>query len=212
MTAPAPVADTGDLSTLLIARRSLRAFSPRPVEASVLQALLEAARWAASAYNEQPWRYLVTEARLPEDHARLTATLVPANRAWAEAAPVLVLAVAKRDLDATGGANRHAFHDLGQASAQMALQATALGLTVHQMAGFNIEAARTAFAVPEGHDPVTVIAIGYPGAPEQLPQPLREREVAPRQRKPLSQIAFSGTWGRPVFDDAAQDVVTPDAP
>ena len=186
------------LADLIHRRRSRRAFSSRPVEPQILKSLLEAARWAASASNEQPWRYIIADKGQPQAHARLAATLVPGNRLWAEAAPVLVLAVAKR-VSAGGSDNRHALHDLGQASAQMALQATAHGLIVHQMAGFDGDAARTAFQIPEAYDPVTVIAIGYPGSPEQLDTELRTRECATPQRKPLGDIAFAGDWDVPAF-------------
>jgi nitroreductase len=127
----------------------------------------------------------------------LAGVLVDSNRTWAEKAPVLILAFAHNQFAKNGNPNRYALHDVGQAVANLSLQATAVGLTVHQMAGFNADAARERFAVPADWQPVSVIALGYPGDPESLGEKLREREIAERQRKPLETFVFAGTWGRP---------------
>ena len=182
----------------LIRRRwSPRAFLDLPVEPDKLLSLFEAARWAASASNEQPWAFLVASQQDPKNYEGMLSVLVDFNRGWANKAPVLILALAHAKFDRDGKPNRHAFYDLGQAAANLSLQATALGLTTHQMAGFNAEAARERFAVPEGWEPVSVIALGYAGDPNSLAENLRQREIAPRHRKPLEKFVFSGAWGHP---------------
>jgi nitroreductase len=182
----------------LIRRRwSPRAYSEQPVEPDKLVTLFEAARWAASASNEQPWAFLVATRQDAKIYDDMLSVLVDFNRGWADKAPVLILALAHTQFEKDGKPNRHALYDLGQAAANLSLQATALGLTAHQMAGFNVEAARERFAVPEGWEPVSVIALGYPGDPDSLTEKLRQREIGQRQRKPLEQFVFSGAWGNP---------------
>ncbi len=190
-------AQTGfPIHDLLRRRWSPRAFSDRPVEPQKLRSLLEAARWAPSSYNEQPWAYLVATREDPEEHARMLSVLVEGNMAWAQRAPVLMLSLARLHFERNGKPNRHAFHDVGLATAQLVTQATALGLVVHQMAGFHAEKARELFGIPEDWEPVAAIALGYPGEPESLPESLRQREFAPRTRKPLEQFIFTGRWGQ----------------
>lgn len=193
---------------ILRERWSPRAFDRRrPVPREVLLSLLEAARWAPSANNEQPWSFVVGTREDPATFQRILACLNPRNQRWAAHAPVLLLTVTHRVAEASGRPNRHAYHDLGLAVAQLTLQAVAQGLAVHQMAGFNPEVAREAFGIPDGWDPVTVVAVGYPGSPEELPEDLRERELAPRRRKPLAAFVFTGRWGQPAafLPDAAGD-------
>lgn len=152
---------------------------------------------AASSFNEQPWSFIVTTRSEPEEFARLLKCLVEGNRLWARRAPVLLLAVAKLHFDLDDRPNRHAFHDVGQAVANLVIQATALGLSVHQMAGFDVAQAREEFSIPDSHEPVAVIAVGYRGDPDSLPDQLRERELAGRRRKALDTFVFSGSWGQP---------------
>lgn len=192
---PAP-ADAG-IHELILERWSPRAFSSAAVSAADLRSLMEAARWAPSSMNEQPWSFIVADLhRDPEAHARIVSTLVPLNAAWARHAPVLIAAAA-RLTRANGALNRHALYDTGQAVAQLALQATALGLAVHQMGGFDEKQARDLLGIPGDHEPVVVLAIGYPGDPNELSPELLRREVAPRQRRPASQFVYSGVWGSP---------------
>src|ERR1700689_2800733 len=110
---------------------------------------------------------------------------------------VLLLSVAKLTFESTGELNRHAFHDVGLATAALTVQATASGLVVHQMAGFDVEKARCEFSIPPDHEPVAVAAIGYPGSVESLPHKLQQKELAPRQRKPLADFVYERGWGRP---------------
>ena len=182
----------------LIQRRwSPRAFAARAVEPEKLRSLLEAARWAASCFNEQPWSFIVAAKDDEGDaYERLVGCLVEANALWAGRAPVLMISVARLAFKRNDKPNRHAFHDVGQAAAHLALQATALGLAVHQMAGFDVSKAREQFNIPEGFDPVAAIAVGYPGDPEDLPEDLRARELGPRARRPLEEFVFGGSWGQ----------------
>lgn len=179
---------------LIRLRWSPRAFSDRKVESSKLRSLLEAARWAPSSFNEQPWAFILATNHSPEEHNRLLSTLIPGNASWARRAPVLMLSVAKLNF-ANGAPNRHAMHDVGLATESLVIQATALGLSVHQMAGFDVGKAREAYQIPTGWEPVGAMAIGYAGDPSLLDEPLRARELAPRARKPLGQFVFSGRWG-----------------
>jgi nitroreductase len=187
------------LHELIAQRWSPRSFEDRAIGPDLLRRLLEAARWAPSSFNEQPWAYLVApRAQDPAGFERLAACLTPGNSAWAGAAPVLALSVAQRDFRRNGKPNRHAFHDVGLATENLVLQAQALGLAVHQMAGFDVAKARETLGIPETHDPVAMIALGYPGSPDRLSPELRERERKPRERKPLAEVAFAAGWGEPL--------------
>lgn len=181
----------------LVRRRwSRRSFSERPINEATLQTLFEAARWAPSSYNEQPWRFVLTRKGSGAfDH--LAACLTGNNARWAPDAPVLILSVAKLDVAQTGMPNRHAFHDVGLAVGNLTLQASALDLFVHQMAGFDVDKAREAFSIPQGYEPVAVLAIGYAGDQNALPDDLRDRELRPRVRKPLRDFVFANRWGNP---------------
>ncbi len=181
---------------LLRGRWSPRAFSDRPVEPENLCHLLEAARWAASSYNEQPWSFVLATKGNQNEYDRLLSCLVEGNIQWAQHAPVLMLSVAKLYFDRNKKENRHAFHDVGQAVASLTVQGIALGLFVHQMAGFHVEKARELFHIPQGFEPVAAMALGYPGDPESLPQGLRQAELAPRLRRPLGEFVFAGSWGQ----------------
>ncbi len=193
-----PGATRVSILDLLARRRSPYAFSPQPVEPEELRQLFEAARSAPSSYNQQPWSFVVVTQKEPEGFKRMLSVLVEANQQWAQRAPVLALAVARLNFANDGRPNRHALYDLGQAVAQLTVQATALGLAVHQMGGFNVEQARLSFRLPTGHEPVAVIAIGYSGDPKALPEALRRREMAPRARRPLGEFVFNTTWGEPL--------------
>lgn len=179
-------------------RWSPRAFADREVAAADLRLLLDAARWAASSYNEQPWRFLVATKSNPAAFQKILSTLIEFNQAWAKWAPVLMLTVAKKTFSHNGHPNLHAAHDVGLAMGNLITQATALDLYVHQMAGFDLEKARTLFQIPDDFEPVAAAAIGYLGRIEDLPAQYREREVARRQRKELNQIVFFDQWEHPL--------------
>ena len=178
-------------------RWSPRALAHRPVEPTKLQSLLEAARWAPSCFNEQPWSFIVATKDDAEGFARMLGCLVEKNQSWAKNAPVLMISVAAKNFAHSGKPNRHHFHDVGLAVSDMITQATSLDLFAHQMAGFSPEKARETYNIPETHDPVAAIAIGYLGDPNTLPDDLRERELKQSTRKPLSDFVFTGKWGEP---------------
>jgi nitroreductase len=176
-------------------RWSARSFAEREVSPEALHKVFEAARWAASGGNGQPWKFVVG-LKGSETHEKIAETLVGFNKAWAPKAPVLILGTALA-VNAKGAANPYALYDLGAASAYLTLQAAALGLTTHQMAGYDQEAARQALGIPEEFALGTVIALGYQGEPGELGDAtLIEREITARTRKPLDEIVFS-EWGKP---------------
>lgn len=188
--APTPPA----VHDLVRRRHSPRAFADRDVEPADLETLFQAARWAPSCFNEQPWSFVVASRRDRESFERIAGCLVESNRRWATSAPVLMVSVARTTFTKTGKPNRHAWHDVGLAMGQLSLQATALGLAVHQMAGFDRERARDRLDIPPGYDPVAAVAIGYPGDPASLPEDLRAREQAPRTRRETAAFVFHGRW------------------
>jgi nitroreductase len=176
-------------------RWSPRAFAEKAVEPAVLRSLFEAARWAPSCSNEQPWVYLVAAKDDIEQFPKMLGILVETNQKWAKDAPVLALAVVELAFAKNGAPNRNAPYDVGAASAMLTIEATSRGLAVHQMAGYDNEKARQAFSIPAGWDPIAVLAIGYPGDAASLLQPYRDREALPRVRKPIAEFVMSGQWG-----------------
>ena len=180
----------------LIARRwSPYAFAEQPVSEDDLRSLFEAARWAASSYNEQPWSYVVATMANPAEHQRLLSCLVEGNQPWAKAAPVLAIGCTSLQFVHNNQPNAAALHDLGLASATLTLEATARGLFVHQMIGILPDRARELYGIPEGVRPLTGLAIGYVGDSSFLPEAYRQRDLAPRRRKPLAEFVFGGQWG-----------------
>ena len=180
---------------LIIDRWSPRAFSERPVPPDVLRSLFEAARWAPSSNNEQPWAYIVATRDDHDNFAKMLSVLVEFNASWAKNAPMLALAVAELNFAKNNAPNRNAQYDTGAATALLSVEATARGLAVHQMAGFDPAKAREVFAIPTGWEATSALTIGYPGDPNSLPQALKDRELAPRTRKPLSEFVMAGHWG-----------------
>jgi len=192
MEKPAPV--DHPVYALIQKRWSPRTFADRAVEKEKLASVLEAARWAPSCFNEQPWRFIVATKDNPAEYERLLGCLVEFNQGWAKAAPVLMISVASLVFRRNGKENRHAIHDVGLATENLILQATALGLSTHAMAGFEVEKARETFSIPDTCEPVAAIALGYQGDLEQLNEGLRDRELEPRERAPLKAFVFEGTW------------------
>jgi nitroreductase len=189
----APVAE--GVLPVMRERWSPRSCLDREVAPNDLMRVFEAARWAASSSNEQPWRFLMGE-RNSVAHAKIASVLVDFNKGWAPAAPVLILGVANTKTH-SGNPNPYALYDLGAAASYLTLQAVALGLAAHQMGGFDRDAARREFEIPEDYALGSVIALGYQGEPAALTNDvLISREMAPRERKPLSEVVFSG-WDEP---------------
>src|ERR1700730_17788180 len=181
---------------LIRTRWSPRAFSDEPVSDQMLRSLFEAARWAPSSTKEKPWGFLVSLRGDGANHEKMVNTLVEFNQTWARNAPVLVIAVSELAFAKNSTPNRNAFYDTGAAVALLSIEATAEGLFVHQMAGFDPQKAREAFQVPEGWEAISAFTIGHPGDPASLSETLRQREHAPRARKPLADFVMSGKWGQ----------------
>jgi nitroreductase len=182
---------------LITHRWSPRIFEDRAVEPEKLRGLFEAARWAASSYNAQPWSFIVGTKDDPANYQLVLDCFIEFNQGWAKSAPVLALSVAQMKFGHNDQPNSHAFHDVGQAAATLQIQAEELGLAVHQMAGIIPDKAREIFKIPAGFDVVAGFAIGYAGDPANLPEQLRAQEVAPRERKALDSFVFTGEWGKP---------------
>ena len=184
----------------LIAHRwSPYCFEPRAVEPEKLASCLEAARWAASSYNEQPWTFILATRDNQPEFAQLLGCLLEANQVWAQHAGVLMLGVVCTTFSRNGNPNRVAQHDLGLAAGNLSLQATELGLSVHQMAGVNLDKARVVYGIPTSHVPVTAIAIGYAASPDASDPQMAERDRAPRGRKPLGEFVYRSQWGQSAF-------------
>jgi len=187
-----------DVLPVIVERWSPRAFSPREVSASDLAKVFEAARWAPSSSNEQPWSYLVGLRDSPTFN-KIVSTLVEFNQAWAPKAPVLLLGLARTRFARSGKPNEYALYDLGAATGFLILQATALGIATHQMGGFDHNAARRVLEIPEEFALGSVMALGYQDEPSTLPnEKLIETETSPRSRKALSEFVFT-SWGEPAL-------------
>lgn len=187
-----------DILDAISQRWSPRAFSNKAIADADLNKLFEAARWAPSGFNLQPWRFIVCKQGTPA-FDKLISVLMEMNQTWAKKAPVVVLAVSQTTLVGDGTKptkpNGYAQYDLGQAVANLASQATSMGIYVHQMAGFSKDKADEVFEIPENFNSVVTFAMGYLGEAADLPEVLAEREALPRVRKPLSEIVFDGSWG-----------------
>jgi nitroreductase len=180
---------------LIRMRWSPRAFAATPVTPEVLRSLFEAARWAPSSNNEQPWSYIVAIQDDKVNFDKIAGVLGESNAVWAANAPMLAIAVARLTFAKNNAPNRSAQYDVGGATALLSLEATSRGLFVHQMAGFDREKAREVFGIPAEYEALAVLAIGYPGDPASLSEKLQARELAPRTRKPLSEFLMTGSWG-----------------
>ncbi|WP_348263467.1 nitroreductase family protein [Telmatobacter sp. DSM 110680] len=176
---------------VILERWSPRAFADRDVSPADLKVIFEAARWAPSSFNEQPWRFIIGH-RNSETYKKIADALVPFNNAWATTAPVLILSVAKTRFSHNDSPNNYALHDLGAADGFITLQAASMGIATHQMAGFDQAKAREAFAIPEVYAIGSVMAMGYQGEPSILGEHYQGQEQSPRGRKPLSEIVLSG--------------------
>jgi nitroreductase len=179
----------------LAERWSPYVFSGREVSVEDLKALFEAARWAASSFNEQPWRYVAARRSDEDDFKIILSCLTEKNQVWARHAAVLALGLAKKTFTKTGKPNRVSHHDLGAASASLTVEATARGLSVHQMAGVHLERAHEMIGATEDFEVVTGIAIGYPGGPADGDPGLREKDAAERTRRPLAEFVFGPRFG-----------------
>jgi nitroreductase len=185
------------IQPVLAERWSPYSFDERPVSPDDLRSLFEAARWAPSSFNEQPWSYIVATKDNADEFQRLLSCLVEGNQKWAKNAPVLALGIVRLTSSRDNEPNRAAVHDLGLAAGNLCVEATARGLSVHQMIGIDPDKAREVYKIPPECEAWTALAIGYRGDPDKLPKELKERDLTPKPRKPLSQFVFGGTWGIP---------------
>jgi nitroreductase len=184
------------INPLLAERWSPYAFDSRAVSQTDLQSLFEAARWAPSSYNEQPWSFILATKEDSTEFERLLSCLVEGNQAWAKNVPVLALGVVRLTFARNNQPNRAAVHDLGLAAANLVIEATARGLSVHQMIGILPDKAREVYQIPEHSEAWTALAIGYKADSSNLPEALKQRDTSPRQRKPLTEFVFGGKWGQ----------------
>lgn len=176
-----------EINSLIKDRKSIRAFSDKEIEQEKLELLFEAARWAPSSMNEQPWRFVYVT-KNDSNYEHIFSTLADSNKEWAIVAPVLIVAIAKNNFQYKDRANLHYMYDLGQAVANLSIQATELGLFLHQMGGVDFIKLKENLSVPDGYTISTVIAVGYQGELSMLSEKLIERELAVRIRKPLSEV------------------------
>ncbi|MDR2011092.1 MAG: nitroreductase family protein [Bacteroidales bacterium] len=182
---------------LIKQRKSSRDFSDRPVNESDILKIFEAARWAPSSYNGQPWRFIFADKeKNPELYNTLLGIMVEFNQAWAKAAPVLVIAMTKYRNEHSGEENKHSWYDLGLAVENMVIMAESLGISTHQMSGFYPEKAREELNIPEDLEPVTMIAIGYPEKTGNLPLDIYRMETLPRERKEIDEIFFNKAFDK----------------
>ena len=198
MTHPKHASADHEVLAIIRERWSPRAFdTTRALPIQDLWRLFEAARWAPSSRNEQPWRFVVTHREhSPEAYQSLLSSLGASNKSWAVTAPVLILTAVRLELEQTGEMNQNAYYDTGQAVGFLTLQAQSQGLAIRQMEGFSHAVAREVCHVPEGFEPAVVMAVGYPGSPEALPsEKHRAAEITPRKRRKASDFVFDGTWG-----------------
>jgi len=180
---------------LILRRWSPRSYVDREIPSGDLEKLFVAASWAASSYNEQPWRFFLGR-KGDETYKKIFDSLVEFNQGWAKTAPVLILSVGSKKFAHNGSPNAYALHDTGAATAYLALEATALGFHAHSMGGFDKDLARASFGIPSDYEIGAVTAIGYLGDPAALPGDLQKTEVAPRSRKPVAEFVFSN-WEKP---------------
>jgi len=177
-------------------RWSPRAFSSTPIEEEKIMSLLEAARWTPSCFNEQPWNFIIFKKENQEEFRKIIEIISPRNQLWAKNAPLILLSVAKINFERNGKVNGYALHDVGAAVNNLSLQATSMGLFVHQMAGFDSEKAQIHFNIPKGFEPVAAIAIGYYGNQDDLPQEFIKAENSGRNRKTINDFSYMGEWNK----------------
>ncbi|MDR3709782.1 MAG: nitroreductase family protein [Capsulimonadaceae bacterium] len=188
----------GAIFEMLRSRKSSRAFATTPVETDKIHRLLEAARWAPSARNNQPWRFVVAPREQTDVFEGIVSTLLPHNAGWAANAALFIVVVVNTAWDADGSPNPYASYDTGGSVAHLTVQAIAEGLTLRQIGTFYSDSLREVIALPDTFKPITLLAVGYPGEVTSLPEEYRSLETAPRTRKPLRELAFQGKWGEPL--------------
>lgn len=183
-----------DIMQLLKNRWSPRAYKDKPIDREKLIRMFEAARWSASCFNEQPWRFIIGERGKDDSFEKLFSTLKEGNKVWCKNVPLLFLIAGKKTFTHNDKHNAHAIYDCGQAAAYITIQALEDNIYVHQMAGFEAEEAIDLFSIPDDFTPITVCAAGYLGDADTLPENLEKNEKAPRSRLGLSHLFFGSKW------------------
>lgn len=191
--------DHSILSTIAL-RWSPYVWEDRPVEPAKLKSLFEAARWAPSSYNEQPWEYVIGIKGKGQGFEKILSCLVEFNQGWAKHVPVLAISVAAVKFRKNDKPNVHSWHDVGLASSLLCLQAVELGLAVHQMAGFDHDKAHEVLGIPDGYETVAAIAIGYAGdVSDAQDEEAAKRDSTERSRRPITEFVHEGEWSRSAF-------------
>ncbi|NER06095.1 MAG: nitroreductase family protein [Okeania sp. SIO3C4] len=185
-----------EIHPLIRRRWSPRGFSDKPITEDIAMSLFEAARWAPSSYNEQPWRFIYAMKNDEEAFQKLCSCLVPGNVEWAKNAPMLVLAVAKKTYSHNGKHYRHSMHDLGLALGNFTVEATSRDLYLRQMGGFVVDKSREVFEIPNDYEPATMVAVGYLGSVESLTDNFVKTEYKQQVRKPIEELVFNGFFQR----------------
>jgi len=188
------------INELIGKRWSGRAYDPeRTLTDQQIISLLEAARWAPSCFGDEPWRYIVcNRVTHPDAWQMALETLNESNRVWVSNAPVIILGFANTVMKHNGKPNRWGEYDTGAATMSLCLQATAMGMMLHQMGGYDVDKVRTSFKVPDTFTPMAILSIGYQLPVDSIPDALKEREMAPRIRRPLEENCFVASWGTPI--------------
>ena len=188
------------IDDLLAKRWSGRAYDVnRQVSQQDIISLLEAARWAPSCFGDEPWRYIVCDKAINEAAwDKAFACLAEGNQSWAVNAPVLILALANTIFSHNDNANRWAQYDTGAATMSLCIQASSLGLMVHQMGGFSADKAADVFSIPDQYTSMAMMTVGYQLAKDKINEELLERESSERKRNPLTEQFFDGEWGKPI--------------
>jgi nitroreductase len=183
-----------DVFNLIVDRRSIRSFDPRPVELDKINRIFECARWAPSSYNRQPWRFIFATSDQKENYSRLFNLIYESNKSWVSQVPLLILTVSEVFMHDRMSENKFAFHDTGMAVANLYIMARAMGLDFHPLGGYDKAKAKTVFHIPEGFEPMAMLAIGYSKPHQEFGDELKEYDNKPRTRKDLSEIVMNGTW------------------
>ena len=187
----------GDHGPSLVKKQWIpKSFSDQMVEPEKLRILLEAAKYSPSFKNEQPWNFIIVTTEEADSYNSLLGCLADSNISWVRRAPVLMLSVARLNFESDGARNKHAFHDLRQAVSNIALRAKCLGLQLHQIAGFDAAMTRRRFQIPEAHNPVSVLVLGYPLNPPSARSD--ELEGATGLLRSIESMAFTGRWRQPL--------------
>lgn len=197
---------TKGVHDLIASRKSIRAFGDKEIDDKNFVSIFEAARWASSSRNEQPWRFIAARKKDKESFHRTLSCINESNWQWAQFGAMLIVVLARKNFTSHPVPNNHAHHDVGLAIGNLVLQATSLGIYMHQMGGIDYVKVREVFEVPEEYDVISIIVGGYPGNNDSLPDKLRERELQPRHRKDLKDLVFESKFGKvnPIFGKEAE--------